>query len=403
MTRTLPTLGLKDPLDGFAASLGEGIAVDALFKKIPDRSGHLVLLVWFLQMVGLIRRDEAAMEQGLLKLAEGRDLLSASALMWPDYGEPSPDSSQPAQGPAGRVSPPVKAPKAKAQAAGPKVAPSARKAVQGQGTRRTGSRAEGTFAHENRRAKKSKGLGKEVEHLARLIRTAHRHRMGQDFYGFLDLARTADGGEIQDAYDRLTRGWQAAASNSGLPEEDRRLVDELNAAAILVWQTLSDARQRDEYDSRLAAGTAPVLSGGGQEDLLPPTSALGEGDLLPEHAKARKLMERGNFREALLMLEDLREGQPSSPEVLADLGWCAWRTKHMGGDGNDGPEDFLLLAHTFEPRCVRALEFLARIAKEKQDLAKLKTWTKRLIAVVPDHAWAKSELKKASAGRGSRK
>jgi len=400
LARSLPALGLTDPLDGFSAALGEGIAVEELFKKIPDRSGHLVLLVWFLQMVGLIRRDDNAMDKGLLKLAEGRDLASASALMWPGHAEST--ASRAVSTPAAKPKPKKTSPPPADAVASAKAAPAASKPTRTQASRRARGSSEGTFAHETRRStKQSKPMAKEVEHLARLIRTAHRHRMGQDFYAFLDLNRAADSDEIRDAYERLTRGWQAAADNSALPPEDRLLVDELNAAAILVWQTLSDARQRDEYDSRLSMGTAPVLSGLGQQQDLPSASTAGDGELLPEHLKARKLMALGKFGEALSILEDVRESQPSSAEVLADLGWSAWRSKQMGHEGDEGPEDYLLLANTFEPRCVRALEFLARMSKEKEDLAQLKTWTKRLLAVVPDHPWAKSELKKLSSRRGS--
>jgi hypothetical protein len=99
-------------------------------------------------------------------------------------------------------------------------------------------------------------------------------------------------------------------------------------------------------------------------------------------------MARGSWGAAARILERLRRDNPSSPDVLADLGWAVWRERGKPAPGDEDPEDFVALALTFAPRHPRALEHFARIASERGDQEALHDRLDRLLAVDKGNAWA---------------
>jgi hypothetical protein len=241
----------------------------------------------------------------------------------------------------------------------------------------------------------------QAEHLSRLIRTAHEHRMGKDFYAFFDLSKTSTTDDVRSAYERLTRGWNAASDDQRLSEEDYGRVKELLHAAQLVWQTLADANSRKEYDQRLLAGTAPRLDSqlemlmaasrakGDQQELQTRGNSKSQAPGGPMHSEARDCMRRGDYENALGKLREARGVAGSSASVLADLGWCTWKVhRAMIPDGQqEGAEDLLLLAQTFDPSHGKTMEYLCRMAREKGDSASMVLWLQRLLKEHPRSRW----------------
>jgi hypothetical protein len=95
------------------------------------------------------------------------------------------------------------------------------------------------------------------------------------------------------------------------------------------------------------------------------------------------------------MLKQARLENPSSPDVMAALGWTTW---NLRGDKGGDAEEFLKLALTFDPRHANGLEWLARIKVEKNELESAKRLLQQLIKVSDDPRWAQTALRNLSRG-----
>jgi hypothetical protein len=126
--------------------------------------------------------------------------------------------------------------------------------------------------------------------------------------------------------------------------------------------------------------------------------------------EVQTLIEDGDFETAFVHLQKLRDADPSSPDILAALGWAAWRSEAHGTNAYDGPEDFLLLALTFDPEHPKSLEYFARIAIETGDIESARNRLLQVLQADPDAGWAREALEsdalsaqtRANRGRGLR-
>ena len=100
----------------------------------------------------------------------------------------------------------------------------------------------------------------------------------------------------------------------------------------------------------------------------------------------------GDFDAAYALLTKVRRALPSCPNTLAALGWSAWRTGNLGTNAYDGPEDYLLLALTFDAQHAQALEYYARIAIEKGEKENARNRLLQLLKASPDSSWAQEAL-----------
>ena len=108
--------------------------------------------------------------------------------------------------------------------------------------------------------------------------------------------------------------------------------------------------------------------------------------------KALKAIAVEDFDQAYRLLTGVRKEKPSCPETLAALGWSAWRTGNLGTNAYDGPEDFLLLALTFDANHPKALEYYARIAIEKGETENARNRLLQLLKAAPESPWAEEAL-----------
>ncbi len=371
-------------VEGALAELGdhlpdEGLPVDELFRKTKDKSGALLHLLWTLETIGMVRRT-------------------------------------------GREPDPVLAMLARGEQAGEQVDPDQEAEKVRQSRQKRAASSSQTAKPRYRAA--SSGLQKKpsaetLKNLPRLLRTAREHRIQKDFYAFLDLKPSAQIDDVEAAYKRLATLWRGAAQTEQLPMAARKDAHDLVQGALIVWKTLSDPDKRTEYDKRLRQGRAPTLesqiavkSGSAARASKPgapaPKAMGGGGEAADKSARARKLIDRGEFGPAIQLLRALRLDNPSDPDVLADLGWATWRMK--GQEESDNANEFLQLALTFDPTHARGLQYLARLAKEQGRDADARRMVERLLAVDPKDDWARRALKSfdraaaaASSGRRGRK
>ena len=110
-------------------------------------------------------------------------------------------------------------------------------------------------------------------------------------------------------------------------------------------------------------------------------------------------LEAQDFDSAYPLLINARKERPSCPDTLSALGWAAWRTGNLGTNAYDGPEDFLLLALTFDAKHPKALEYYARIAIDKGEVETARNRLLQVLQVSPDAAWAKEALEESGASR----
>jgi len=390
----LESLSLEGPLAGLAATIGDGQTVEELFRQIPDRSGSLMQMLWLLSSCGLLvdRATPADVLQTLL--CGGRELVRAAQLQ---LGLLRVKEAKAASSALRSGLRPSKAGPGKAKLVDRKKAPVRKEEalpLEAPGRDAAAAAAPGAPPPAPQAERDP-----HVEHLSKLISTAHGHRMGKDYYAFFDLDRSAHADDVHSAFQRLSRGWNAAATDPRLDQDDYARVQELLHAAKLVWQTLSNPERRKDYDVRVREGTQPHIVSQlaifmaseralrHQQDLR---SGAAEPAIGHAHSEARALMKRGEYARALPHLKQQRGSSGSDPGVLADLGWCFWKVHGatIPGDGDDdGAEDLLLLAQTFDPSHAKAMEYLARMARERGDNERTLLWTGRLLKVHPRSTW----------------
>lgn len=103
-----------------------------------------------------------------------------------------------------------------------------------------------------------------------------------------------------------------------------------------------------------------------------------------------------DFDGAYSQLVSIRKERPSCPDTLAALGWCAWKTGNLGSNAYDGPEDYLLLALTFDAEHPKALEYYARIAIDQGQTETARNRLLQVLKVTPTSSWAKEALEECA-------
>jgi len=405
------TLGVDETFASLPDSIGESATVDELFRKIPDRSGNLVKLLWFLETIGLVLRPEREgtgpledvlawvhqrVEEEPLEEEESVDLLPPDAVR--DVDESSGDNGEPA---------PVAESTSEDSPSGASSIWSAAESslLPGHpaGDAATTDEVPNRWSRSRKKSKKSDS-DRSPEEITELLVTAHRHRMGKDYYAFLGVDSSASLKEIRRAYKRLARHWKAAAAVDGLEPEAVQVARELSTSARRVWQTMSDETLRQAYNRRLAQGSAPLVQPRIRPKAPPPPEAVEpahEKSEVPWEAAyrdARACMSDGEFGRAVKLLERARRDNPSSPEILAALGWSTWNVKGFNAEGQEAAEEYLRLSLAFDARHVKALEYLARIAMRGDDKENARTRLATLLKVVPEHAWGQRAMGKMSKG-----
>jgi hypothetical protein len=119
-------------------------------------------------------------------------------------------------------------------------------------------------------------------------------------------------------------------------------------------------------------------------------------------AQAKAAVNDGDFDSAYATLSRIRKELPSCPDTLAALGWSAWRTGNLGTNAYDGPEDYLLLALTFDGEHPLALEYYARIAIDKGEIESARNRLLQVLRITPGSVWAKEALKEITPKGGNK-
>ena len=417
------TLGVDDTFAGLPQSIGESATVEDLFREIPDRSGNLVKLLWVLEIIGVVQRPERngsgpleavlewvhdRVEEEPVEEEESVEIPLSEDLA--DALEPVPDETSQSDAEAPATDATTDTSSSTWSAAESSLLPG----HPGEGTADTGE-VPGRWS----RTRPSAEMAEEQripEEIMELLRTAHSHRMGKDYYAFLGVETGASLKEIRRAYKRLARHWKAAATVDGLEPEAIQIARELSTSARRVWQTMSDETLRQAYNRRLAQGSAllvqprtrPAAASLAQPRKRPaveptaaaktPRPAKSEARWEEAYREARVCMTDGDFSRAVRLLERARRDNPSSPDILSALGWSTWNVMGFDSGSQEAAEEYLKLAVAFDARHLKSLEYLARVAVRCGDKDNSRARLGALLKVVPDHAWGQRALGKISKG-----
>lgn len=355
-----PSFQVDEALSALPEAIGAGESVENIFRKVPDSSGNLVKLLWFLEAAGLVHRSgrtadttiEDAIEKAYTapraRMAAQPKRAASKAI--PNTSRPAPTSQKRANTSAAAAKPAATTPRLSAPT-------------------------------------------------DEMLQHDYEKRIGRDFYAFLGLPAGSPVPSIDKKCKGLARRWRAAKAERKLPPDMLSKVDAMLNGVQLVWRTLTDSTHRAEYDKRLSQGRAPTVDDlrakRPSRDKPAPRPAKAQPEPESDLGRARALIARGRWSQALQMLKQARLEDPSSPDVMAALGWTTW---NLRGDKGGDAEEFLKLALTFDPRHASGLEWLARIKVEKNELESAKRLLQQLIKVGDDPRWAQTALRNLSRG-----
>ena len=347
-----PLLGAEAPLDELPAALADGCGMDELYRRLPDRSGNLVKLLWLIHQAALFagqvdqRAEMSSMLEGLRTddRAETERASSSSS-----SGTDEPVASRP---------------------------------------RRT-------------------------RDPATVIKRDYDQRMGKDYYTFLGVEADAPKPVIEKRARQLAGRWHAAVRHKATPVEVKELAKELATGVQLVFRTLTDPKRRVEYDRRAAAGQAPLLRPIKATALSSPASRMPQRPE-PETATdeqsggAPTMVERiqhfidgGEWKLAASLLEEARLTSPSDPEVLAHLGWVTWNLER----DREAAQELLQLAVAFDKEHLNAICYLGKLALDVGDDEAAHKWLTRVMELDRSQRWAQRALRKLpprAAGQGQK-
>jgi hypothetical protein len=190
--------------------------VDQLARKLPECSGDLVRLLWFLEAGGLVKRS-----QQVSKTNEAPVEVPSTE----PQRKPEPQVSETRESGGASSSPP------------PVI---------------TGGNP--------------------------TVAQVYAARMGSDYYSFLQVPQGSDPATIKVACRQLAQQWHALAANPQLDSGDRARVQELLRGVQQAWSTFTDAKRKAAYDEQLEAGTAPRVEGAeGSTNAAQPTRGFQMG------------------------------------------------------------------------------------------------------------------------------
>lgn len=338
-----------ESLSQISVAIGDGCTVEELFTKIPDSSGDLFKLLWMLEAGGVLLRsnvnDNGQLDSKLNNIEEVSEATNVSA-------SPAKPKSETAE--------------------------------------------------------VSESTKESPKSITDELAEVHAAKMGNDFYTFLGVDKSAKRRDVDRACKSMAKKWRPVEGRKDLDEMQAVQVKELLAGVQLVWRTLTDPKHKKEYDRRLEAGRAPVVEIrlgrrhsakglGANKPKTPTAKAAPQQEQQPEVVDQAKnivdLIESKKYAEALAVLEEQRIETPTDPFILASLGWVNWLIQGTNAStSGEDPVEFIDLALTFDSRNMLALEYKAKILLAKGANSQAKAVLKRLLTVEPRAQWAKTSL-----------
>lgn len=201
----------------------------------------------------------------------------------------------------------------------------------------------------------------------------------KNYFEILGVGLNSSADEIKNSYFHLAREYHPDRLGR-VSVEVKKKADEVFVIITSAYHTLSDHPSREEYLSSLTADSSAGIKGYDVNNIV---------NAEMQFEKARTLVNRGSFKEALKPLQWAVELNPNEAEYWVYLGWSHFKSRP--GDRKKG-KDYILKAINMNPKVDSAYLFLGYILKSEGDKKKAEAQFKRAIQCNSDNYDARREL-----------
>jgi DNA-binding response OmpR family regulator/DnaJ-domain-containing protein 1 len=202
---------------------------------------------------------------------------------------------------------------------------------------------------------------------------------GKDYFAMLGVKKGAGPADVKKAYFGLAKDFHTDAFAGLKLGAAQKKLDHVFQSIQTAYTTLSDDKKRAEYQAKL-----DFEEQGQSTDIAALMNADGEMH------KARLLVERGDFGNALKIVERILAVKPKDDEYLGYQRFLSW---WMNGKSQSGASVVIkqLEEHFKNQQGALALkEFVGRIATEVGDYRTAKIAFKKVLELDPKHAGAQA-------------
>jgi curved DNA-binding protein CbpA len=222
-------------------------------------------------------------------------------------------------------------------------------------------------------------LGQKKEDVAKIILDFYSSMEGKNYYEILGVPKEAGKEEIKDAYFRLARRFHPDA-NPGLKGELKDKCEEVFARITLAYQTLSNDKERELYDSQ-----------GELFKLKEQSVYICEAEFA--YKEAEVFLKQRRYREAEEKLKQAVNLNPEEPVYVATLAWVNFV---MASDKNSivgRVRQELERAVERNPKSANIHYYLGHVYKHLNDIKKAEKSFAEAVKCNPDFIEAKRELR----------
>ena len=177
-----------------------------------------------------------------------------------------------------------------------------------------------------------------------------------DYYELLGVERDVNASDLRRAYFQLSQQLRPAAMKGLIDPLIFEKADEIFQRLTVAYTTLSDARERSEYDRLLAAGALEKPAAASPEQI---------SEAADLHEEGRQAAQKGDFKSALGFFQRAYQLDPQEATNLAWLGWAVFQASGLTGltaeKARAQAKVYLRQALNRDPACVEACVFLGQI------------------------------------------
>jgi CheY-like chemotaxis protein len=207
---------------------------------------------------------------------------------------------------------------------------------------------------------------------ARAILQDYLSLLGSNHYAILGVPKDAERGAIDRGYQERLARYRLSTLGRDVATEIRSKAKELLVRTVDAYETLAEPSKRLAYD-KLASGEHMAIG----------LAAAPGSDLL---AKAAAMVETSRWADALPLYRELRNRHPSSPETLAHLGRCVYKT-NSGDDSKAEARELFAAALDANPYHRTTHRFLADFCREEGDDAGYRAAVAALRNIGTEESW----------------
>ena len=197
-----------------------------------------------------------------------------------------------------------------------------------------------------------------------------------NYYQLLNVPKGASDDEIKKAYFHMARKFHPDRFDRSIWAEHREAIDEVFDHITKAYRTLSNPKERTNYDLKLS-------SGGGKED---DRDVVKKAEI--RFRQAKTLFNQGRFEEALVLLEDCVSYNKNKADYFLLMAMSEAKVPSLYKKA----EQHFLKTQELEPWNAEAFVGLGILYKQEGLLTKATRQLQKAVEVDADHQLARKEL-----------